>query len=219
MPIKVFPSLHAARIGHLQEELGRAAAAGADAIHIDAMDGNVVPNIAFGPTDVAELRELSSLPFDLHLMVADVDHYVPRYIAAGANTLTVHIETAAHPIRILKYIAELGAKAGIAVNPATPISAIEHVLPYVDQVTIMSVDPGYSYQPFLDLAIDKVRALRKLDGPDIPIAVDGGVVPGPIAERLARAGATIFISGSGTFGSSDLQEAISSLKSADDGTY
>ena len=215
MTIRIFPSLHAARIGHIQEELDRAKAAGVDGIHVDAMDGNVVPNIAFGPTMVAELRELTDLPFDLHLMVADAHHYTERYLAAGAETISFHIETTAHPIRLLKRIADLGGRPGVAINPATPVTALEHVLPYVRQVTVMSVDPGYSFQPFLPHTVDKVRALRRLAGPEVDIAVDGGVTAGAIATSLAAAGADIFIAGSGTFGSPDLDGAVRALQNSD----
>lgn len=214
MTMRVFPSLEAARPGHLQDELNRAADAGVDAIHIDAMDGNVVPNIAFGPTLVASLRQLTDLPFDLHLMVADPHAYVDRYREAGVASITVHIETTAHPIRLLRHITALGCRAGIAVNPATPVSAIEHVIPFVDQVTVMSVDPGFSFQPFLELAVDKVRAVREMAGRELDIAVDGGVAPGRIANRLAAAGATILIAGSGTFGSDDLDDAVRHLREA-----
>lgn len=212
--MKVFPSLEAARPGHLQEELNRAAAAGVDAIHIDAMDGRVVPNIAFGPTMVASLRQLTDLPFDLHLMVADAHLYVDRYWDAGVSSITVHIETTPHPIRLLRHLTDLGCRAGVAVNPATPVSSIEHVLPFVEQVTIMSVDPGFSFQPFLELAVEKVRAVRTMAGRELDIAVDGGVAPGRIANRLAAAGATILIAGSGAFGSDDLDEAVRLLREA-----
>ncbi len=215
MTMKVFPSLHAARIGHLQDELDNIARVGADAVHIDAMDGNVVPNIAFGPTMVAELRTLTSLPFDLHLMVTRSEYFVDKYREAGVDAITVHIETTPHPIRLLKHIVSLGCKAGIALNPATPVSGIVHVLDYVQQVTVMSVDPGYSHQTFLPLALGKVRALRELAGSELEIAVDGGVRSGQISRQLATAGASILIAGGGLFEDETIDDAMREMRHAD----
>lgn len=212
--IKVYPSLLAARAGALDAELRRIAAAGADAVHIDAMDGNLVPNIAFGPTMVQQLRPTTELSFDVHLMLTRPQDYVERYAEAGADAMTIHVETTSHPIRLLRHISSVVGRAGIAINPATPVADARHLLPFVDQAIIMSVDPGYSFQPFLELAVDKVRELRQMAGPELDILVDGGVTAGAIADRLADAGANVFVAGSGTFGQPDLKGAIAELKAA-----
>ena len=211
--MKVFPSLLAADIGNLRAEIARAEAAGADGLHIDAMDGNVVPDISYGPSAVTQLRKMTDLHFDVHMMVADVSAYLEAYADAGANALTVHFETTSHPIRVLRRIESLVGRAGIAINPETPVSLIRHVAPFVQQVTVMSVDPGYSFQSFMGFAVDKVRELRRMAGRDLEIIVDGGVAPGGIAMRLAKAGASTFVAGGSTFGSSNMNKALAALHS------
>jgi ribulose-phosphate 3-epimerase len=213
-PVRVFPSLLAADAGSLGKELERIRAAGADGVHIDAMDGNFVPNIAFGPTMVEQLRSITNLYFDVHLMLLHPESYVDRYADAGAHAITVHVEVVPHPIRLLRHVDSLVGHAGIAINPATPVDTVRHLLPYVRQVIIMSVDPGFSFQPFLDLAVEKVREVRNLAGSEMDIVVDGGIAVGRIAERLVDAGATVLVAGNATFGAPDLATAIAELRAA-----
>src|SRR5690242_226927 len=163
--VRLAPSILSADFARLGEEVRAIAAAGADYIHVDVMDGHFVPNLTIGPAVVKALRPHSTLPFDVHLMIAPVDPYVAEFAAAGADVITVHPEAGPHLHRTLQLIKSLGKKAGVALNPATPVAAVEHVLDIVDLVLVMSVNPGFGGQSFIPAQLEKLRALRRrLDG-------------------------------------------------------
>ncbi len=199
--IRVAPSILSADFAKLGEEVRAVSEAGADFIHIDIMDGHFVPNITIGPAVVEALRGHSDLLFDVHLMISPVDAYVPAFAAAGADIITVHPEAGAHLHRTVQLIKSLGKKAGVALNPATPADAVEHVLDDVDLVLVMSVNPGYGGQTFIPAALDKIAALRRaIDaaGRAIDLEVDGGVNL-ETAPRAIAAGADVPVAGSAAF--------------------
>lgn len=191
-------------------------AAGADWIHVDVMDGHFVPNLTIGPDVVKALRPHTTLPFDVHLMVAPVDPWLEAYREAGADVLTVHPESGPHLHRTLGRIRQLGAKAGVVFNPATPLLILEEVVDLVDLVLIMSVNPGFGGQAFIDSALRKTEGVRKrIDaiGRDIRLEVDGGIKADNIA-RVAAAGADTFVAGSAIFGQKDYKGVIDSMRAA-----
>lgn len=215
--IAIAPSILAADFARLGEEIAAVAAAGADYIHVDVMDGHFVPNLTIGPAVVKAVRGATDLPFDVHLMIAPVDAYIDAFVEAGADILTVHPEAGPHLHRTLQTIRAAGAKAGVALNPATPASVIEPVLDDIDLVLVMSVNPGFGGQKFIpsQLAkIEKVRALIDASGRDILLEVDGGVDPATAPQAVA-AGATMLVAGSAVFrGGAERYEAnISALRS------
>ena len=200
-PVRIAPSILASDFARLGEEVRAVDEAGADYIHIDVMDGHFVPNITIGPAVVQALRPHSSLPFDVHLMVAPVDAYVPLFADAGADIITVHAEAGPHLHRTLQLVKSAGKKAGVALNPATPVSAVEHVLDEVDLVLVMSVNPGFGGQRFIPTVLDKIADLRaRIDATNRPIdlEVDGGINETTAAQVLA-AGADVLVAGSATF--------------------
>jgi len=198
---RLFASVMAANYRALEEDVRAVIDAGVDGLHFDVMDGNYVPNITFGQDLIAALRPLTELPFDAHLMVMQPDLIAPQVIAAGANRVAIHPEVGGHLQRSLSHIRELGAQPGVAINPATPLEAIQWVLDDVDYVLVMSVNPGYSGQHFIPAVKQKIAALAEMirrDRRDLRITLDGGVEPGNIAE-LARLGVNDFISGGSIF--------------------
>jgi ribulose-phosphate 3-epimerase len=200
-PVRLAPSILSADFARLGEEVRAIAAAGADYIHVDVMDGHFVPNLTIGPAMVKALRPHSALPFDVHLMIAPVDPYVGEFAAAGADIITVHPEAGPHLHRTLQLIKSLGKKAGVALNPATPVAAVEHVLDIVDLVLVMSVNPGFGGQSFIPAQLEKLRALRRrLDGIErtIDLEVDGGINAETAAAAVA-AGADVLVAGSASF--------------------
>jgi ribulose-phosphate 3-epimerase len=205
-PVRIAPSMLAADFSRLGTELASITRAGADYIHLDVMDGHFVPNITIGPAVVAMLRPHSTLPFDVHLMVAPVDPYIPAFAEAGADILTVHPEAGPHLHRTIQLIRSLGKKAGVALNPGTPADAIDPVLGDIDLVLVMSVNPGFGGQSFIASQLDKIRAVRqRVDahmanqpGRQIDLEVDGGINDETAPQAIA-AGADVLVAGTATF--------------------
>ena len=195
----IAPSILAADFARLGEEVDAVVAAGADWIHLDVMDGHFVPNISFGAPVIKALRARTNLPFDCHLMIAPADPYLSAFAEAGSDIITVHAEACTHLDRALQAIRQLGKKAGVSLNPATPVSAIEHVLDRLDLVLVMSVNPGFGGQSFIPSAVDKVARIKALIGRrPIRIEVDGGVTAATAPDVVA-AGADVLVAGSAIF--------------------
>ncbi|KGI57399.1 ribulose-phosphate 3-epimerase [Campylobacter sp. MIT 97-5078] len=210
----VAPSLLSADFLHLKEEIEKVCEAGADLLHIDVMDGHFVPNLTFGPCVLKSIKEASSVPLDIHLMVDNIDFFVDLFLPFKPKFLSFHIENHAHPIKLCQYLRSKGVGAGIVLNPHTNISTLEHLLEFVDLVLLMSVNPGFGGQEFLPLVYDKIKHLRELvDQKNVKlfIEVDGGV-NGLNASELELAGADILVAGNYIFSSQDYKNAISSLK-------
>ena len=212
--IKIAPSILSADFAALASDIARVEAGGADQLHVDVMDGRFVPNITIGPVVVAAIRKRTRLPLDVHLMIAEPERYVSEFVAAGADMVTVHVEACTHLQRTLAQIRELGARAGVALNPSTPPAALEYVLDDLDLVLVMSVNPGFGGQSFIPTAHRKVREIKTLVGPrSIEISVDGGVKV-DLAKSLAQDGASILVAGSAVFGAADPAAAVCALRAA-----
>ena len=210
------PSLLSADFVRLAEEIARVEAAGADWLHLDIMDGHFVPNLTFGPPVVAAIRKISKLPLDVHLMVSNPAALVEQFAEAGANYLTVHVETEPHLHRLVNRIRELGVKPAVTLNPATSVDLLDEILSEVDMVLVMSVNPGFGGQKFIPASLDKIRRLRqKLKRLDrqVLIEVDGGVNK-ETAPQLIEAGVDVLVAGSAVFGSADMKATIAALKQA-----
>jgi ribulose-phosphate 3-epimerase len=210
----ISPSILSADMANLADAVGQAEAGGADWIHVDVMDGRFVPNITVGIPVVAALKKCTRLPLDVHLMIAEPERYVEDFVRAGAQILTVQAEATSHLHRTLEAIRETGARAGVALNPATPLSAIEHVLHELDLILIMTVEPGFGGQEFIPAMLPKVtQAARMVQERRlaVDIQVDGGINKKNIGA-VARAGANSFVSGTGIFGTGDIAKAIRGLR-------
>lgn len=216
LPICIAPSILAADFGRLAAEAEAVTRAGADLLHVDVMDGHFVPNLTLGPVVVKALRKATPLPLDVHLMIEEPERWIEEYARAGADIIHVHPEACRHLHRVVQQIRATGKRAAVAINPATPLSAIEFVLPDVSTVLVMTVNPGFGGQAFIPRCLDKIRELRELLAKkglsqQVAIEVDGGIKTDNVAEVIA-AGATIIVSGSGIFDTPDYAQTIAALR-------
>ena len=201
--IRIAPSVLSADFARLGEQVLEAVEGGADSIHLDMMDGHFVPNLTFGPPIIKALRQQTDAHFDVHMMVQNPERYFPALADAKANVITIHVEAARHLHRVVHQIKDAGILAGVALNPATPVSAIEEILPNLDLVLVMSVNPGFGGQSFIETSVEKIEQVRRLldeRGLTAELQVDGGIGP-DTAERVVRAGARMLVAGSAVFGS------------------
>ncbi|MFC4772485.1 ribulose-phosphate 3-epimerase [Enterococcus hermanniensis] len=214
--MKIAPSILSADFARLGEEVKMVEDAGVDYIHIDVMDGNFVPNISFGQVVVSALRPVTKLPLDVHLMIADPENYINDFVKAGADIIMAHVEATPHIHRVVQMIKAAGVKPGVVLNPGTPVEAIKYVLADVDQVLVMTVNPGFGGQSFIESTVEKIAELdqlRKEQGYHYEIEVDGGIQP-ETAKKCAEAGADVFVAGSYIYGADKPEEQIAALRAA-----
>ncbi|EMF0080762.1 ribulose-phosphate 3-epimerase [Enterococcus hirae] len=214
--MKIAPSILSADFSNLQRDIELVEKGGADYIHVDVMDGQFVPNITFGPNIVQAIRPITKLPLDVHLMIVDPEKDIPAFAKAGADIITVHVEATPHIHRALQMMKDLGVKSGVVINPGTPITMIKHVLPIADQVLVMTVNPGFGGQSFIEETVEKIAELSELREQNnwhYSIEVDGGIVP-ETAQICQKAGADVFVAGSYIYNSEDPVGQINQLKEA-----
>jgi ribulose-phosphate 3-epimerase len=212
--VEIVPSILSADFARLADEIGRVERAGITMLHVDVMDGHFVPNITLGPPVLQSIRKATRLTLDVHLMISDPDHYAPLFIEAGADQVSVHQEVCPHLDRTLRMIQSEGARAGIVLNPATPLSTIEHAVEVADYVLLMTVNPGFGGQSFIPYTLNKVRALdriRQQRGLSLPIEIDGGASLDNIGE-IVRAGVDWIVAGSSVFHSADPESTVKQMQ-------
>ncbi|MCB9489078.1 MAG: ribulose-phosphate 3-epimerase [Deltaproteobacteria bacterium] len=210
----IAPSILSADFSRLGDEIRAVEKAGADWIHVDVMDGHFVPNITIGPLICAAARQVTTLPLDVHLMIENVDTYIPMFAEAGADIISVHVETGYHLHRSVQLIKSLGKKAGIVLNPATPVSLAEPILPFVDLVLMMTVNPGFGGQSFIEGSLERIAEMSDLikrKGLDVIVEADGGVGPSNIAD-VAKAGCRAFVAGSAIYKTDDYAATIKTMR-------
>ena len=213
MSIRIAPSILSANFAALGEDIRKVENAGAHLLHVDVMDGHFVPNITIGPAVVRSIRKATQLPLDVHLMISDPDKYIPAFVEAGANMLTVHAEATVHLDRTLNFIRSQKAGAGVSINPATPISVVEHALGLADLLLIMTVNPGFGGQKFIPYTVEKIRRARQIiedRGYKCVIEVDGGIDTDTVAD-VVKAGAEVLVAGSAIFDAPDPARKIKEL--------
>jgi ribulose-phosphate 3-epimerase len=212
--VKIAPSILSADFARLGEEIKDVERGGADYIHVDVMDGHFVPNITIGPLIVEAIRPVTKLPLDVHLMIENPDQYIEAFAKAGADYITVHVEACRHLHRTIQLIKSTGVKAGVVLNPATPVDSLKHIIEDVDMVLLMSVNPGFGGQKFISSVLPKIRQVKELAdslNPDLEIEVDGGVNE-ETAKLVIEAGANVLVAGSAVFNKEDRGAAIASLR-------
>ena len=218
-PIRIAPSILTADFGHLADQIRLAEAGGADYIHLDVMDGNFVPNITYGPALVETVRQVTKLPLDVHLMVHEPERFLSDYVKAGADLITVHVEACLHLHRTVQAVTEMGRRVGVALNPATPVESVREILPFVDMVLVMSVNPGFGKQRFIETSTSKLRRVRRLQDELNPLSeleVDGGIDVQNI-DDVVRSGASVIVVGSSVFNSrGTVASNIAALRTACD---
>lgn len=212
--VKIAPSILSADFSRLGEDIKDVERGGADYIHVDVMDGHFVPNITIGPLIVEAIRPITDLPLDVHLMIENPDQYIEAFAKAGADYITVHVEACRHLHRTIHLIKSFGIKAGVVLNPATPVDSIKHIIEDVDMVLLMSVNPGFGGQKFINGVLPKIREVKEMarvTGTEVEIEVDGGVNP-ETAKLCIEAGATVLVAGSAIYGQEDRAKAIAEIR-------
>ncbi|WP_026574841.1 ribulose-phosphate 3-epimerase [Bacillus sp. UNC438CL73TsuS30] len=212
--VKIAPSILSADFSKLGTEILAVEKAGADYIHVDVMDGHFVPNITIGPLIVEAIRPVTKLPLDVHLMIENPDQYIETFVKAGADIITVHVEACRHLHRTIHHIKSLGIKAGVVLNPATPVETIQHIIADVDMVLLMSVNPGFGGQKFIPEVLPKIKKVKELaeqKGQELEIEIDGGVNP-ETAKLCIEAGANVLVAGSAVYNEDDYARAISRIR-------